>query len=156
MFVIKRVGIFDVIGLYRITYILNECGKEMAKRYSLNHWKNPFLKSAVIVLICALRNDMYLVTEGNKYIATFQTNIIDKTIFFEKLGTLPTEEGRGIGSFCLRSIEEIGKKNNCMQATMDVYELSKHAITFYEHNGYHVSGKKQTKKYIELIMEKAL
>ena len=77
-------------------------------------------------------------------------------LHFEKLGTLPSESGKGIGSFCMNKIEEIAKSANCKKVVMEVYEPSQHAISFYKHKGYEVIGMTDTLKYKELIMEKRI
>ena len=153
---LKIVNSYQVGKLFVVAKILYKCGKDMAKKYDLHHWDNPFIKSLLIVLLCSLRKDIYLVYLFNSPVATFMTKIDDDELFFEKLATHPKDSGRGIGSYCLDFIEDIARENNCEKVRMEVYEPSSHAINFYLNRGYTVAGTKETLKYHELIMEKVV
>lgn len=138
-----------------VAKILNSCGKDMATKYNLHHWDNSFIKSFAIVCFCSLKNEVYLVDCDSKHVATFMIHTNKSSLHFEKLGTLPSESGKGIGSFCLMRIEELALKAGCKRIFMEVYEPSQHAISFYEHNGYSVVDRKDSLKYCELVMEKS-
>lgn len=58
-------------------------------------------KNFIIVALCELKNTVYLVTEDEKPVATFQTKQVGKTMRFEKLACSPKHSGKGIGSFCI-------------------------------------------------------
>ena len=152
----KKVGKHDFPKLVKVASILNACGKDMAKKYDLHHWDNPYFKSLLIVCLCALKNDIYLLYDNDKAVATFMTKIQDDSLHFEKLGTLPSESGKGVGSLCMKKIEEIAKSQGCKKVDMEVYEPSCHAISFYEHKGYRVVGMTDTLKYKEVKMEKRI
>ncbi len=154
MFELKKVGKLDIRKLFSVADILNACGKDMAVKYDLHHWDNSYFKSLAIVGICDLKNDIYLLFDEKKPVATFMTRIIKDALHFEKLGTLPSESNRGIGTLCMEKIEGIAKKLGCKKVIMEVYEPSRHAIEFYEHRGYKVWGKTETLKYTEIKMEK--
>ncbi len=139
-----------------VAKILNVCGKDMAIRYNLHHWDNPFLKSLAIVILCKLRNDVFLLYDANKPVATFMTKKNGDVFHFEKLGTLPSDSGKGIGTHCIKMIEEMAKAFDCKRITMEVYEPSQHAISFYKHRGYNVVGLAETMKYKEVKMEKSI
>jgi len=156
VFVLKKIGKFDVFHLKQVASILNACGKDMAQRYDLHHWNNPYIKSLVIVALCAMKNDIFLLEKNDKTVATFMTKVQGRTLHFEKLGTLPAEAGMGIGSFCLTKIEEIALNAGCNKVAMEVYEPSQHALAFYEHRGYKAVGMTETLKYKEVRMERSL
>lgn len=156
MYTLKKVGKLDILRLNKVADILNACGKNMAKKYDLHHWDNPYLKSLVIVGLCALKNDIYLLYADEKPVATFMTKLQGDSLSFEKLGTLPSEEGKGIGSMCMEKIEEFAKNAGCKKVVMEVYEPSQHALFFYEHKGYKVVGMTDTLKYKEVRMERNL
>ena len=156
MNILKRVAKLDIPKLNAVAQILNTCGKDMAKKYNLHHWDNPFLKTLIIVGLCNLKNNIYLLFDGTKPVATFMTKRHATTLHFEKLGTLPSESGKGIGSFCMKKIEELAKEAGCRKVAMEVYEPSQHAISFYEHKGYVVVGITDTLKYKEVNMEKRI
>ena len=153
---IVKVGKLDIPKLNAVARILNACGKDMAKKYDLHHWDNPFIKSIVIVGLCDLKNEIYLLYDGKKPVATFMTKSNRDELHFEKLGTLPSKSGKGIGSFCMKKIEELAKEAGCKKVVMEVYEPSQHAVSFYEHKGYSVVGTTDTLKYKEVKMEKRI
>ncbi len=146
----------NISQLTKVASILNACGKDMAEKYDLHHWDNSYFKSFVIVIMCAIKNDVYLLYNGDKAVATFMTKKQKDSLHFEKLGTLPSESGCGIGSLCMDKIEEIAKQGGCEKVVMEVYEPSQHAISFYEHRGYKMAGTTETLKYKEIRMEKSM
>ena len=146
----------DFTRINEVASILNACGKDMAQKYNLHHWDNSYAKSLLIVGKCALKNDVYIVYDGKEPAATFMTKKHGDSFHFEKLGTLPEKSGCGIGSWCMGEIEEMAKKMACNKVTMEVYEPSKHAISFYQNKGYMVVGKLDTIKYTEVKMEKEI
>lgn len=154
MYTLTKVGKIDVPKLNTVARILNSCGKDMAEKYDLHHWDNPFIKSLLIVGMCTLKNDIYLLYDETKPVATFMIKRNSDALHFEKLGTLPYESGKGIGSLCMKKIEEMAKKTGCNKVIMEVYEPSQHAISFYEHKGYKRVGITDTLKYKEIKMEK--
>lgn len=151
---LKRVPIYELKNLLYVARILNLCGKDMAKKYNLHHWDNPMIKSCIIVLLCMLKNQIYLVLDNKNPVATFQVKKLDDALFFEKLAVIPEASGKGYGSYCMKLIEKQAKQIGFHKMRMEVYDKSKHAIEFYEHKGYSKVGETGTLKYIDLIMEK--
>jgi GNAT superfamily N-acetyltransferase len=156
MYKLMKIGKLDFPKLNAVAHILNACGKDMANKYDLHHWDNPFIKTLIIVGLCDLKNEIYILYDGNKPVATFMTKRNQDELHFEKLGTLPSESGKGIGSYCMSKIEEMAKDVSCKKVVMEVYEPSHHAISFYEHKGYTVVGMTDTLKYKEVKMEKRI
>lgn len=156
MYKLLKVRKVDIVKLNNVASILNACGRDMARKYSLYHWDNPYIKTLVIVLICNLKNDVFLLYDDLRPVATFMTNKSGEMFHFEKFGTLPSESGHGAGSFCMMKIEDIARKAGCKKVSMEVYEPSRHAIAFYEHRGYKIIGRENTLKYKEVKMEKGL
>ena len=154
MYTLRQLGKCDVPKLCKVAHILNSCGKDMAEKYDLHHWDNSYFKSFIIVVLCSLKNDVFLLYDNGRQVATFMTNQSGEALHFEKLGTLPTESGKGIGSLCMDKIGEIAKASGCKKVCMEVYEHSKNAIRFYEHRGYKSVGTTETLKYKEIGMEK--
>ena len=153
---IKRIGKHDFAGQMKINKILYDCGKDMAEKYDLHHWDNSRFKNFVILILCEMRNSVLLVIENGEPVATFQTRVDDSILRFEKLACSPMYAGKGIGSYCMDYIEKVAKESNCKKICMEVYSQSQHAIEFYKHKGYVVSGETKSLKYGELKMEKAL
>lgn len=157
MFQLYSVSLFDIKRLSSIAKIFFQCGKDMANRYNLHHWDNSMIKSFAIALYCALKNEVYIVTDlTDKVIATFQIKKKDDYLFFEKLAVDPSFSNKGVGTFCLQTIERLSKDKGIKSIRMDVYDKSQHAIDFYLHKGFIVVGKENTLKYTNLIMEKRI
>ncbi len=136
--------------------ILGRCGKDMAKKYDLHHWDNPFIKNLAIVALCVVENQIWLVYDQKQAVATFQTKKTSQGFFAKKLGTEPEYSGRGIGTFCMQAIESMAQRAGCNRVYFEVYDKSQHAIDFYKRRGYTVCGQVCTRKYREIIMEKLL
>ena len=156
LYKVKKISILNLIGQFKVNRILFDCGKDMAMKYNLYHWDNSCFKNFIIVLLCELKNTVYLVEDNGMPIATFQIKISHDAVRFEKLACSPKYAGKGIGSYCVNYIEEITKKANCNRVCMEVYSPSQHAIDFYIHRGYRICGRTETRKYSEVIMEKIL
>lgn len=156
MYKIKKICLLNLLGQLKVNNILFDCGKDMAVEYNLHHWDNSHFKIFIIIAICELKNIVYLVTDNEKPIATFQTKKVGKVMRFEKLASSPKNSGKGVGSFCINQIESIAKKAGCEKVCMEVYSPSQHALEFYLHRGYVVCGETKTIKYSEIKMEKVL
>lgn len=152
----KKVQVWNISGLWNVVKILDRCGKHMAAQYGLHHWDNCFLKNMIIVVLCALKNKIWLVYEGDQVMATFQTKKTDKGLYLQKLGTDPQFSGRGVGSFCIKTVEQMARAEGCTKVYFEVYTLSEHALRFYENKGYTNVGRASTLKYSEIKMEKNL
>ncbi len=157
MYKVCRARTFNPRRLIRAARILYDCGKDMAKKYDLHHWDNSRFKTLIIILLCVLKNRVYLVCdESGNAVATFQTHRTGDAMRFEKLATSPSCAGRGVGSFCIEEIERLAKDSGCTKVCMEVYSPSEHALRFYEHRGYCACGTTQTLKYSEIKMEKQI
>ena len=155
MYFLRKLSKCDIAGLIKVSNILYECGKDMADKYDLHHWDNSHIKTHVIVALCALKNDVYLLYSGKTPVATFQTRKNGKESFlFQKLATAPKYAGKGIGSYCLTQIECLAKENGCTEIVCEVYDKSKQAKRFYELRGFTVCGALKTLKYSECKMRK--
>lgn len=141
---------------FSVARILHACGKDMGRKYDLHHWDNPWFKTVIIVILSTLKNRVFVGEYNSKAVATYQTKVEHDTLYFEKLAVLPSESGKGIGSLCMRLIEEEARTNRCAKVQMDVYSKSTHAIGFYEKQGYKNVGVNKTVKYDVICMEKEL
>lgn len=156
MYRICKLSKVNIVGLKKVSDILYECGKDMAKKYGLHHWDNSHIKNHIIVALCAMKNDIYLVYNEKAPVATFQTRKTGQSLLFQKLATSPAFSGGGIGSYCLKEIEALAKENECTEVICEVYDQSEHAKSFYEHRGYAIYGETETLKYKELKLRKEL
>lgn len=153
---IIRVHLYQMKKAFTVAKILNRCGKDMSNKYGLHHWDNPMIKSCVIVFLCLLKNQIYLVLDAGTSVATFQIKVLDDVLFFEKLAVAPNVSGKGYGSYCMKLIEKRAIKLGLKKVRMEVYDQSEHAIDFYKHKGYSQVGETGTLKYTDLVMEKAV
>lgn len=155
MYSIRKLRKCSIAGLAKVSDILYECGMDMAKKYDIHHWDNSHIKNHIIVALCALKNDIYLVYDEKTPVATFQTRKTGrKSFLFQKLATAPSFSGGGIGSYCLREIERLAKENGCTEVICEVYDKSEHAKSFYAHRGYTAYGTTETLKYSECKLRK--
>ncbi len=147
----------NLCNLFRVEKILYRCGKDMAQKYGLKHWDNSHIKNILILVLCVMKNRIYLVTdEQRRVVATFQTKRAGDTLYFLKLATDPAFSGKGIGTFCIQTIEKMSVNAGCSKVCCEVYDQSIHAIRFYENRGYTVCGSDKTLKYTQLRMERQL
>ena len=91
---VQKLHKYELNHFLSVAKILNRCGKDMAEKYGLHHWDNSMIKSCIIVLLCAMKNKIYLVLDGKKTVATFQTKKIGGVLFFEKLAVIPEVSGK--------------------------------------------------------------
>lgn len=154
--IVKQVFLYDFFSIIKVAQILKACGKDMARKYNLNHWDNPMIKTIIIVLLCLLKNNVYLVYQGDRAIATFQYRFQKDAIFSEKLGVIPEESGKGYGSFCTGQIIHAAKTKNLNKLRTEVYDKSKFAIDYHLQKGYKTIGTAGTLKRTVLIMEKEI
>lgn len=156
MYSVHKINILNILGLMKVSNILYECGKNMAKRYGLHHWDNSHGKNLLIVALCAMKNDIYLVYKEKTPVATFQTRKLGQSFLFSKLAVSPAYAGMGIGSYCLTQIECFAKETRCKDVICEVYDKSENAKKFYRHRGYVIYGTTKTLKYMELKLRKEL
>lgn len=96
LYSIHKLKKYNLTELKKVSDILYECGKDMAKKYDLHHWDNSRIKNHIIVAWCALKNDIYLVYKGIEPVATFQTRKTGSSCSFQKLATAPKFSGGGL------------------------------------------------------------
>ncbi len=89
LYSIRKLSKFDISALKKVSDILYECGKDMADKYDLHHWDNSHIKNWLIVALCSLKNNIYLVYSGETPVATFQTRKAEQSLLFQKLATSP-------------------------------------------------------------------
>lgn len=156
MLTVYKVDKYNILALKKVSDILYECGKNMAREYGLHHWDNSHFKNWLIVAMCALKNDIFLVCTPQEPVATFQIRKTKSTFMFQKLATSPAFSGCGIGSFCIKEIERLAREAGYYEVICGVYDKSEHAKNFYEHRGYTLYGTTETLKYRELKLRKEL
>lgn len=151
---VKEIGITDLVGLKKVEKVLYACGKDMANKYDIHQWDNTHTKNMVILALCELKNDVFLVSDafGNPA-ATFQARKTDDIYYFEKLATLPEYQGKGIAERMLEQIRKTAREKGCSKVACSVYEKNRYALEYYRKKGFTVCGTTQTKKYKLIDME---
>ena len=96
LYLIRKLSKFNIAGLKKVSDILYKCGKDMADKYDVHHWDNSHIKNHIIVALCALKNDIYLVYKGKEPVATFQIRKTGNSCSFQKLATAPKFSGGGL------------------------------------------------------------
>ena len=125
---------------------IKKCADEMASQ-GLEHWIPYYPKEKIREDIQI--NKVYLVQLKEMVIGNFilMFDFEERKIQVGKLAIIPEYAGKGIGSECLRFIEQYAKINNLKAIELDVYEKSTKAIKFYEKNGYKIIGDKATRRF---------
>ena len=140
-------------AIYRILF---RCGIKMAKQF-LFHWIPPYSRRAIRK---ACDSKCVMIVKDNKlnvFTSTFQMSVQDdKSLYVGKIATDPIFEGKGFGKANMLFMENFAKEKGCDCIKLDVYVKSKHAVEFYERNGYETIGTRRTVRFKELMMKKNL
>lgn len=148
----KRVGIEDEHDIIDIYNILKECGEDMFQNHGLVHWRSPYpideIKKDVV------NKAVYTVSVNAQSVATFQLTVMNKIGYVSKVAVRPPFSGRGIGKKCLDFIFELCKYMQLIKISLDVYDKSLSAISFYHNNGFVDVGTMPTKHFQVIVMEK--
>lgn len=142
-----------VNAIYRILF---RCGIKMAKQF-LFHWIPPYSKRAIRN---ACESKYVVIVKDNvlkEFTSTFQMSVQeDKSLYVGKIATDPKFEGKGVGKTNMLFMEQFAKEKGCFSIKLDVYVKSKHAVTFYERNGFQTVGTKRSIRFKELVMQKEI
>ena len=140
--------------------ILAAAGAYMVEVFDLHHWETPYGKDAITR--DTETKQVYLAKEGDAFVATF--TLSDKTsrafadkpyadaMYLSKFSVAPGVMKGGVGSACIRYLEQLSKEQGKAKVRLDVYEKSQHAIKFYNKMGYEEVGTAP----LVLCMEKVL
>lgn len=153
---IKKITKFDLPKLICVSRILKESGDDMFFKYQLSHWKNSFIKTFLIVIYTSFRNTLWGCFENQKIVATFQTRNIEEELCFSKFAVHPLKAGKGIGSYCLKEMEQIAIDKDLRYLRCDVYNKNRFAYDFYIKKGFIEAGEIKTLKYTEITLKKCV
>ena len=152
-------GNFELIE--KVYSILAAAGAYMLEKFDLTHWATPYGRDKIAE--DTENKQVYLVKNENDFIATF--TLSDKTIhvfeaspdvnamYLSKFAVHPGVMKSGVGSACIKYIEELCRQTNKTKLRFDVYIKSEHAIKFYLKMGY---KEVPSPSPIVLCMEKTL
>lgn len=159
----------------KVYELIRDCGREMLEKQGLSHWGSPYPLESV-QKDCEQREVFLAVNlDTGIYVHTFQLEFFGCADSWEagvigedgkckrqlvaevhKFCTAPKYGGMGIGTQSMNFIEEYCRSRRVSTITLDVYEKSKHAINFYEHRGFVITGRKNTRRFVVFTMENHL
>ncbi len=89
MYQVRKLSKVNIVELKTVSDILYECGKDMAKKYDLHHWDNSHMKNYIIVALCAMKNDIYLVHNKKNTCGNISDTKNRTIIFVPKVSNSP-------------------------------------------------------------------
>jgi ribosomal protein S18 acetylase RimI-like enzyme len=143
-----KVARSDTQLIDQVYNILAAAGAYMVEVFDLHHWEDPYPKESIAQNTES--KQVYLVKEGDAYVATF--TLSDKTsrafadkpyadaMYLSKFSVAPGVMKGGVGSACIRYLEQLSKEQGKAKVRLDVYDKSEHAIKFYIKMGYETVG----------------
>lgn len=144
--------------------VLKASGTYMVETFGLMHWANPYSREKIAQDI--EQKDVYIVRNDDGYLATFMLSedtsyyfqdIPDKdAVYLSKLAVNPDVVSSGIGTACMKFIEETCRQNHKTKVRLDVYDKSVQAVNFYLKMGYKELFLKDTTNFRVICMEKEL
>lgn len=131
--------------------ILEQCGLDMRAKFGLSHWIPAYP-------IERLREDartksVYAVHDG-QIIATFTVgtqapyyyadsvwqNPDARALYVNHLAVLPAYQGKGIGTWCMQTVEQFALAEGCSVTRLDAYGKHTKLHEFYRRLGYQERG----------------
>src|SRR5438270_4403167 len=146
---IQRVGPDSIEELHNI---LEKCGQDMQVRFGLAHWVPAY--PLHLMRRDAEVKSVYAVREGNQAVATFTIgtqapsyyemsiweNPGARALYVSRLAVLPEYQGKGIGKWCMDTIEQLAAAEECTAVRLDAYDKYVKLHEFYHHLGYQQRG----------------
>ena len=140
-----KIGPGEIEPVYKI---LKLCGQDMKFKLGLTHW----YPSYPIELLSkdVEERSVYAVSENEYIIATFTIGTQPLEYYYKKLwkypeqqamyvshlAVLPELQRKGIGSWCMKNIENIAVDSGCAAIRLDAYEKYEQLLEFYRRLGY--------------------
>lgn len=132
--------------------ILEQCGLDMQAKFGLSHWIPAYP-------IERLREDartksVYAVREDRQIIATFTIgmrapyyyaesiwqNPDARALYVNHLAVLPAYQSKGIGTWCMQTVEQFALAEDCAAVRLDAYGKHTMLHEFYRRLGYQERG----------------
>lgn len=135
--------------------ILVACGLDLQERLGLNYWVPPYPLEKMVRDLGEKR--VYGVFSGEEAIATFtlETTMPPEytqygkirwqvanglAMYVHRLAVLPTWQGRGVGTWCLQSMEKLAAEQGCSAVRLDAVKVNRNLLAFYNRRGYRLVG----------------
>ena len=132
--------------------ILEQCGLDMQAKFGLSHWIPAYPLER-------LREDaqvksVYAVYDHDRIIATFTIgmqvpyyytasiwqNPDAKALYVNHLAVLPEYQGKGVGTWCMQTTEQLAIAEGCDAVRLDAYDQHVKLHEFYRRLGYQERG----------------
>ena len=137
--------------------ILDKCGRDMQARFGLGHWIPPY--PLELMRKSAEERDVYAVYDGDVLVGTFTIGMQpppyyltipgvqeswdasgEPVLYGNRLAVLPELQGRGIGTWCMKTMERLAQAQGCKAVRFDAYDKHLSLLEFYDRLGYHRRG----------------
>ncbi len=144
-------------GVESIHEILRLCGLDMHERLGLSHWIPPYPLEALHR--STQERQVYAVFLEDRLVATFTVGTQiplhyqkisaiwelwgrsrTSALYVNRLAVLPAWQGRGIGRWCMQSIERLAVAQGCEVIRLDAYGKHLGLLSFYTKLGYVPQG----------------
>jgi GNAT superfamily N-acetyltransferase len=146
---IQKIGADEVEAVHDI---LRECGQDMKLRLGLGHWDPPY--PLHLMRREAEEGKVHAVCDGERTVATFTigteaypyhdmtlwTDPTAKATYVGHLAVLPHLQGKGIGTWCMRIIEDLAIDQGSEAIRLDAYGTHAKLLEFYARLGYSQRG----------------
>lgn len=151
---IRKSGPDEVEPLHAI---LTQCGQDLQARFGLNHWVPPY--PLELMRKSAQERDVYAIYDGAELVATFTTGTVpppyyltipglweswdaagEPALYLNRLAVRPELQGRGIGTWCMKTIERMAQAEGCKAVRFDAYDKHLKLLEFYDRLAYHRRG----------------
>ncbi|MFQ4143577.1 GNAT family N-acetyltransferase [Chlorogloeopsis sp. ULAP02] len=153
--IIYRVSIDGILPLHQI---LIACGLDLQARFGLTHWLAPIypLKS---MLKDAEKLEVYAIKVGKNLVGTFTLEFATKVplnyvkygnicwqvanvpaVYVHKLAVLPEQQQKGLGTWCLGTIEKFALTRKYHAVRVDAVKTHSKLLSFYKSRGYQQVG----------------
>ena len=154
MLAIRRVSPEEIEPLQEI---LQKCGLDMQRRFGLGHWMPPYPLDALRK--SAEERNVYAVHDGDALVGTFTTGTQppsyyltipgvqeawdtsgEPALYVNRLAVLPELQGRGIGTWCMKTMERLARAEGCRAVRFEAYDKHLELLEYYDRLGYHRRG----------------
>lgn len=141
----------------RVHEILHWCGLDMQERLGLSHWVPPYPLEAL--RRSTQERQVFAVFLEDRIVATFTVGTQmplhyqkipaiwelwggsrTNALYVNRLAVLPPLQGKGIGRWCMQSIERLAWAQGCEVIRLDAYGKHQGLLSFYTKLGYVPQG----------------
>ncbi|WP_422000237.1 GNAT family N-acetyltransferase [Reyranella sp.] len=104
--------------------------RNLGREIMPNHY--DFLADAIA------RGDVWLAIDGEEIAGVAATARRETGLYIDRLGTAPTRQGTGVGSFLLEHLEEIARAADLAEMSLETAEMAEGNIRLYRRHGFEI------------------